>query len=111
MTVAIQFPSAALWHQILSGPPVGKDQGTRNPIGGFNEMVHAQLAKQNAIAGLQPPPPPQIQRPPEKESRERKRDPSRQQNDPQREQQGRDGGRQASARRDADAAIMRALWT
>ena len=76
MGMMIQFPSPALWHQILSGPPVAKDQGTRNPIGGFGEMVHAQLAQQNAIAGLQQPPrAPLIQRAPEKDSRDKGRNP------------------------------------
>lgn len=81
MGMMIQFPSPALWHQVLNGPPVSREQGTRNPIGGFNEMVHAQLAKQNALAGLQPPPPCAlaIQRPPQKDAREKDRNPRGQQ--------------------------------
>lgn len=80
MGMMIQFPSPALWHQILSGPPVSKDQGTRNPIGGFSDMVHAQMAQQNAIAGLQPPPrTPLVQRAPDKNARDRGRDPRQQQ--------------------------------
>lgn len=79
MATMIQFPSPALWHQVLSGPPVSREQGTRNPIGGFNEMVHAQLAKQSAIAALQPPPARNhlIQRAPEKEARDKDREKDR----------------------------------
>ena len=81
MGMMIQFPSPALWHQVLNGPPVSREQGTRNPIGGFNEMVHAQLAQQNALAGLQPPllRQPAIQRPPQKDAREKDRNPRGQQ--------------------------------
>ena len=81
MGMMVQFPSPALWRQILSGPPVSREEGTRNPIGGFNEMVHVQLAKQNALAGLQPPPPRMlaIQRPPQKDAREKDRNPRGQQ--------------------------------
>ena len=73
MGMMVQFPSPALWHQILSVPPVSRDQGTQSPNGGFNELVQAQLANQNAIAGLQPPPPrpPMIQRHPQKDPRGR----------------------------------------
>lgn len=108
MGMMIQFPSPALWHQILSGPPVGKDQGTRNPIGGFTEMVHAQLAKQSAIAGLQPPPPahPLIQRAPEKDARDKDREKDR---NPRGQQQRRDGRRQEAAHPDAQA-LVRAVW-
>ena len=86
MGIMVQFPSPALWHQVLNGPPVSREQGTRNPIGGFNDMVHAQLAKQAAIASLQPPPPRPLalQRPPQKDAREKEPYPRGQQ--PQRGQ-------------------------
>ena len=92
MGMMIQFPSPALWHQILAGPPVTKDQGTRNPIGGFSEMVHAQLAQQNAIAGLQQPPrPPLVQRAPEKDARDKGRDRDRPPRGQERREENRGG--------------------
>lgn len=119
MGMMIQFPSPALWHQVLSGPPVGKDQGTRNPIGGFTEMVHAQLAKQNAIAGLQQPPrPPQanlIQRAPERDNRDKAREKDREkERNPRGQQQRRqDSGAEArapEARPPDTSSVLRAVW-
>lgn len=104
MGMMIQFPSPALWHQVLSGPPVSKDQGTRNPIGGFTEMVHAQLAKQGALAALQPPPArnQMIQRAPEKQAREKDRNPRDQ-------QQRRDNHRHEAPEPEA-RPLVRAVW-
>lgn len=108
MGMMIQFPSPALWHQVLSGPPVSREQGTRNPIGGFSEMVHAQLAKQSALAALQPPPArsQMIQRAPDKQPRDKDRNP--------RDQQRRDDypeGRRHDAPPEPDArALVRAVW-
>ncbi|MBX7199901.1 MAG: hypothetical protein K1X51_11090 [Rhodospirillaceae bacterium] len=108
MGMQIQFPSPALWHRILSGPPVSRDQGTRNPIGGFNEMVHAQLTRQSAIAALQPPPArnQMIQRAPEKEARDKDRNPRGQQ--PRRDDHR--GGRQGTPPEPERQPLVRAVW-
>lgn len=110
MGLMIQFPSPALWHQLLSGPPVSRDQGTRNPVGGFNEMVHAQLANQNAIAGLHPPPP-RIQR--EKDARDKA--PLDKDRSPRGRPQRRDDRQDSGAAPDSGAdgpppPRVRALW-
>ncbi len=108
MGMMVQFPSPALWHQVLNGPPVSREQGTRNPLGGFNDLVHAQLANQNAIAGLQPPPPrpPAISRPPQKDPRERGRDPR----DPREHPQQRDRQDQGGPDDGAQRPLIRAVW-
>lgn len=109
MGMMVQFPSPALWHQVLAGPPVSREQGTRNPLGGFNDLVHAQLANQNAIAGLQQPPPrpPAISRPGQKEPQ---KDPRRDPRDPQQqphEQNRQDPGGHTD---DAQRPLIRAVW-
>lgn len=111
MGMMVQFPSPALWHQLLSGPPVSREQGTRNPNGGFNDLIHAQLANQNAIAGLQPPPPrpPLLQRQQQKEQRDRNRDP-RDPHDPQQHPHGRDPRDTRSPRENEPTPLIRAVW-
>jgi hypothetical protein len=107
MGMMVQFPSPALWQQVLNSPPVSREQGTRNPIGGFTDMVHAQLVNQNAIAGLQTPPPrqPAIQRAPQKDARER-RNPRDQQDDPR--EQNHHNPRNADS--EPPPPAIRAIW-
>jgi hypothetical protein len=111
MAMMVQFPSPALWHQLLSGPPVSREQDTGNPAAGlrdgFNEMIYTQLANQNAIAGLQPPPPraPALQRPGPKDPRERGRNPR----DPQPEQE--QNPRHPFGDKDGERRpLIRAVW-
>jgi hypothetical protein len=113
MGMMVQFPSPALWHQILNGPPVSREQGTRNPRGGFNDLVHAQLANQNALAGLQPPPPrpPLIQRgrkeaQKDPQERERGRDPRDPQQYPSEQDRHDAQGRSAGEQK----PLIRAVW-
>jgi hypothetical protein len=115
MGMMVQFPSPALWHQILSGPPVSREQGTRNPNGGFNDLIHAQLANQNALAGLQPPPPrpPLLQRGQKearKDSQERERERGRDPRDPHQHPSGQGAHDTRDQYADEQKPLIRAVW-